>query len=518
MILLILKTFLYLLFSLIYFYSVSGYGKLIDNIKTNIFEKFIIGNLVLLLIGYLIYLTIGTNFIINITIIFLGFIFFLFYKKEQDTAEFKNVLLLLILTFSVLIISKTHEDFNSYHYFSIYEIFNNNLRIGVTNLNTRFFHSSLLAINQSLVIIPYLNFKVVHLATFFLYFSTIGYFITILFSKNSNSSEVFYSLLCLVILIVKFNRLSEFGYDYIAQFILLIVFHKTYFLYYKNYELFKSIIFFILSICIKPITLFFCPFFIFIFYKKRFNSLLAFKKTHYLIIFFLLSTILSSSFFKTGCLFYPINSSCFSSEKIFWSNKEKMSNYSTEVSLWAKSYYAQNESKYKKILDKDIFKKNFNWFKFWIEKHFFYKVFEFILIVLFTIFIINIYFTRDIYTSYKKKTDLFFLLFLNLLSIQLWLNTVPQFRFGFSSILIFFFLMFEILFGSKIIFNKKKFYYLIFFSLIFLNIKNFSRIKNEFERNDFYKFKNFPFYNEKIIENDYSNFNVEKFYHIQIIK
>jgi hypothetical protein len=108
----------------------------------------------------------------------------------------------------------------------------------------------------------------VHLPSFFIYFSVIGYFITILFSNEKKNKEVFYSLLCLLILLVKFNRLSEYGYDYISQFILLIVFHKIYFLSSNNKEIIKSIIYFLLCVLIKPTSLLFSPIMIFIIYKK----------------------------------------------------------------------------------------------------------------------------------------------------------------------------------------------------------------------------------------------------------
>ena len=59
---------------------------------------------------------------------------------------------------------------------------------------------------------------------------------------------------------------------------------------------------------------------------------------------------------------------------------------------------------------------------------------------------------------------------------------------------------------------------LFILGLLVLNIKNFNRIKNEFSRDDFYRFKNFPFYNEIKIKNDYSAYERDYFFHIEIIK
>ena len=135
------------LFILIYifgFLSVSGFGKLFikkNNITynhNNFFDLQIFGAIILLVISYLIYLTIGTNHIINIFILFLGLLIYFFYKKELNKVKVIYLLALLLLILPVLLISKTHEDFNTYHLFSIYEVFNNNLRIGVSNLNIKF--------------------------------------------------------------------------------------------------------------------------------------------------------------------------------------------------------------------------------------------------------------------------------------------------------------------------------------------------------------------------------------------
>jgi hypothetical protein len=38
--------------------------------------------------------------------------------------------------------------------------------------------------------------------------------------------------------------------------------------------------------------------------------------------------LFSSSLFKTGCIFYPVNKTCFSSETISWSEKDRIKNYS----------------------------------------------------------------------------------------------------------------------------------------------------------------------------------------------
>ena len=115
----------------------------------------------------------------------------------------------------------------------------------------------------------------------------------------------------------------------------------------------------------------------------------------------------------------------------------------------------------------------------------------------------------------KEKLIIFLLSFL---SVIFWLNTVPQFRFGFASITILLFIIFDLILNLKIKFNKKKFIHFFIFGLIVLNLKNLNRINNEFQREDFYKFTNFPFINQKKIKNNYSNLERQKFFHIEILK
>ena len=504
--------------TLVYFYSLSGYGKILFNENKNFFDLQLNGTIILLLVSYSLYLSIGINLLINTIILFFGLVLFFIYKKKINSIKFRYILLLILSIFSVLIISKTHEDFHLYHYFSIYEVFNNKLRIGISTINNYYIHASHLSFNQALTVLPYVNFKIIHLPVFIIYICVIGYFAFISFSKKTKKEELFFSILCVFILLIKFNRLSEFGYDYISQFILLVVFHKIYFLNSDENEVIKSIYFFILSVLIKPISLLFSPFLLFILYKKSFGFYKKITLSKYCFIFFLISTLLSSSFFKTGCIFYPLNTTCFSKDKIFWSKKEMVRSYSEIVSLWAKGYDSQNSSKYKKIGDKKLFNKNFNWVKYWVENHFFYKISEFLLIVIISFFLIYFYFSRLKLEVNNQKKNKQILLLLSFLSILFWFNTVPQFRFGFSSIIIFIFLIFNLILNLNIEFNKKKLIHLLIFGLLILNVKNLNRINNEFSRNDFFKFINFPFYNEKEVKYNYSKLKRSKILHVEVLK
>ncbi len=502
------------------FISLTGFGKLVineNNYKSNnFFEIQIFGSINLLIIGYVVNLIFGTNYILNILIFLIGIYLYFFYKKKLNTVNLKKILILLLLFFSVVLISKTHEDFETYHFFSIYEIFNNKIRFGVSNLNERFFHSSLLVFNQSLYVFPHFKYKFVHFPVIYIYISTIGYFFFSLIVEKKNSS-LFFLIFCLIILLVKFNRLSEFGYDYIAQFLLLTVFYKFYF-HKLNFEQFSTgIIFFVFAVLIRPVSLFFLPFVLYILITNRLNFFYYLIKNKILIILTLSIVMLTTSFFRTGCLFYPLNYSCFSNQQIVWSQKEFIKDYSNFVELWSKGFYHQKGSKYKPIGDGKEFNKNFNWIKFWVEKHFFYKVFEFVIIVLGAYLITYIYFAKEKSNKKSQKNNRILLL-LSIFSIFLWLIYLPQFRFGFSLIMIFIFLVLNNIKEIKIVYDKKKIFKLFLLCFILLNLKNINRINSEFERNDIHKFTDFPFFNEPKLVFNYNEFKIESLFHTQIIK
>ena len=123
---------------------------------------------------------------------------------------------------------------------------------------------------------------------------------------------------------------------------------------------------------------------------------------------------------------------------------------------------------------------------------------EFLLIIIGSIILIYIYSAKDKLMNHRKFEEKLVIFLLSFSSIFFWVNTVPQFRFGFSLIIIFTYIFFDSILNLNINFNKKKFIHFLILGLIILNFKNIDRIHSEFERNDSYKFKNFPFYNEKV--------------------
>ena len=76
-----LKLIVFFTISILYFWSVVGYGKIITNKYSNYFETYFDGTILLLILSYIIYVTAGTNLIINILIIIIGLHLNFFNKK-----------------------------------------------------------------------------------------------------------------------------------------------------------------------------------------------------------------------------------------------------------------------------------------------------------------------------------------------------------------------------------------------------------------------------------------------------
>ena len=150
---LVLNFVLFVSIYLIGFLSVSGFGKLFVNKnnlnynKGNFFDLQIFGTIVLLVSSYLIYITIGTNHFINIFILFFGVIIYFFYKKDLNRVKLIHLIGLLIIILPILLISKTHEDFISYHFPFIEIVTNSKLVLGLGKVEINYIYLPFYHIN-----------------------------------------------------------------------------------------------------------------------------------------------------------------------------------------------------------------------------------------------------------------------------------------------------------------------------------------------------------------------------------
>ena len=91
------------------------------------------------------------------------------------------------------------------------------------NLEHRYVYSSLYAYIQAIFYFPYLELKLLHIPVFLIYVSLVAYLIEKIENTYEASLQTFLGFLT-IFLILKFTRLSEFGYDYINHFLLIFLF------------------------------------------------------------------------------------------------------------------------------------------------------------------------------------------------------------------------------------------------------------------------------------------------------
>jgi hypothetical protein len=494
--------------------SISAFGIVLNKLlnlnkfdyePNNLTSFFFLGLPFFLLISFLNFIIFQFNTILNLIIILLGLLFF-FYKNK--ILNILKISFIPVLLFIGLIISKTHDDFVLYHFQFLKEISTAPIKFGMANIDIRYGYSSLFSYIQGGFIFPYYSLSFFHVPIFLIYVSLINF----LFfnSLKLRNEKKFLVIFIQIFFLLKFKRLSEFGYDHIIQFLLTYLF-INFFLFKDKENLSKNLIIYFFAISLKIVSIFFLPLIIF-FIKNNFYQFKIIFKNKLLILFFLLlsSIIIFDSFIKTGCLHYSIVYSCFSTQAISWSvSIDDLLNNKKMIELWAKGFYHQ---KINFINNSDYYLSNFYWMKNWIIIHFYEKIIDSIFVV---IIIFSIIYTFCQKNKHKIKINKKLFLFL-LFSFLMWLLILPQYRFGFLVIILVSFFLLRIFLNKRIIIKNSVFLFLFSISVIFYNFENYLRITNEFERSDEYKFINFPFFNipERFYKKEMLNYGL--FYHSPI--
>lgn len=488
----IIDTISFIIITYISLCSFIGFGILVnsilfkENITINIFNNFFLSLVFIIPLSVVYYIFIGNYKLINILILLIGFFIFL---KKSNFNDIKFISFVTILFFIGLLISKSHEDFSVYHFQHIVELSDGNLKFGLSNLDTRYFYSSIYSYVQTLFRFYYFEYNLINIPSYIIFLSLIGY----LFREIQRNINNFINIFFLMIIIFKFKRFSEFGYDYIGQFILIYLFSE--FIYKKRLNSIvldaKLILIYTTTVMIKITNIYFLPFLIinFFFKKKLLDTLKIFKTKMLILPFLILIFIFTiNSFLKTGCFNYLLKKTCISSAKHSWVLEYDQIEFSKKLSKnWSRGFYHQTDNKYKE----EDYNKNFKWVINWINGHFLIKIFPFILLLIFMLLIIRFFIFKK--KSLIKSSDKLSLL-ASFLAILIWLINFPQYRFGFTAVIIFVFLIFELFLNIPEKFEKKRFIGILLIGTVFFNLSNLSRISSEIKREDVYKYINFPWF------------------------
>ena len=271
----IFKTLIYLIILYLFYFSIKGFEsfffkkEILKNKNHPINYFFLLTIIILNIIGFLIYcLSIKTD-ILSIFIFITGIIIFFINIKLIKID--KQELILIVLLFSGILISKTHEDFIPYHLPFLHNIYTETLTLGLSNKEFNFIYSPFFSYFQYLVFNNFFNYDLVNIPLFIILIN----FINILFKLIQKEKVQTIILLILSIILIKHARFSEYGYDLITQIILIKIFLIYFFdLTFKknNTELTIYYIFFLYAVSIKVISLIFLPFIIYITIKKKIKN------------------------------------------------------------------------------------------------------------------------------------------------------------------------------------------------------------------------------------------------------
>ena len=298
----------------------------------------------------------------------------------------------------------------------------------------------------------------------------------------SNIVKIFFSILILFI-IIKFNRLQEFGNDYQSMLLILLtlgLFLKYFFDNDKNKEIINKIIFFsFFAFIFRIYAIFIIPMFV-ILLKERWILLSIINKKIVAIISVTLISTSLTSFANSGCFFMPIEKSCIDKSKISWSYHDNIK----DLNLHLKSFntsYSQYKKENKDALSREDWIKNFNWLKYHISSERFLKPLAKTLTIILIIFVIFAFKYR--FKIEKLNSEKILFLSLSSLSLLLWLFVTPLFRAGGFSYVSFFIISFLVLiFNFKKNFESKDLRFLLSIFLILVSLININRLNKEINK------------------------------------
>ena len=159
-------------------------------------------------------------------------------------------------------------------------------------------------------------------------------------NSSSNNIKIFFSILILFI-IIKFNRLQEFGNDYQSMLLILLtlgLFLKYFFDNDKNKEIINKIIFFsFFAFMFRVYAVFIIPMFIILLKERWILLTIINKKIIAIILVTFISTSLTS-FVNSGCFFIPIEKTCIDKSKIPWSYHDNIKGLNLHLKSFNTSY------------------------------------------------------------------------------------------------------------------------------------------------------------------------------------
>ena len=414
------------------------------NINNNSFYPLslisLVGLIVLSFISLFLNFFFSLNQLLNTVILIIVLVFLINRNFIKNVLNLKHLQYVFICTFGIflfLLLNKTYNPDSALYHFPYVNILNDNKIIfGVSNLHQRFGHISIMqylsAIHNNYIF--GLNGIVIPLASMAVY--SIFFFLSNTWSKKNLSTSNIFSILIILFICWKMNRYSEYGNDAPAHFAFFIIIQ----LYLNHMEKsskidesnFYLISFFAMFAFLNKTFLIFSLLIPLVCINKNIiKRLISFK---FLFLSLLFISWIAKNTITTGCLIYPVVSTCID---LSWTNFNNISNVydvSTGSEAWAKDWSNQKNT----MLPYKEYLKNFYWLSFWMDNHF-NKILSIIIPYLFLILI----FIFFLIIMKKKKVNenriylkpfiiIWIIIFLGFIS---WFLKAPIFRYGYSYII-----------------------------------------------------------------------------------
>ena len=456
----------------------------------------------------------------NIIFLGLGFIFFIIKFKDFIKLS-KNDLYITLGIFIYLIVGlfiyKAHDDFLYYHFQYSYYLTQQPTVIGIGNFGLGLRTPSSLFYLNSLFYLPIIKYYTFQITPVLI----LGFSNLILITKIKNDLKnnkynflTIYNLLVFIFINIFFYRISEHGTDKSAQILILILISEILLMINFKGIIEKSIskLFILIGLIIAFkafYILYGLLFFVIIYHlfkiKKNFLSIfnVLIKNYFFLSFIFLLILLLFHNLLISGCLIYPVSITCFDNN--LWSIKiDEVKDLNNWYEQWAKGGAGPNF----RVDDPILYIKDFNWVLNWIDIYFFNKVSDFLLgisvLLLISFFVLK---SGDKISQKKKKINL--LVFFILILLLEWFYNHPALRYGgyclIVSLVFIYFSIFMEKYQAQIKLISKKFFFLIFVTILIFIFRNYERVKFEKEFYSYEPLKNFYFKIEEMSFNLQNN-------------
>ncbi len=534
-----------MIFFLLYYFAVPiviiGYGfifcKLVFRKTNKLFDLSLLG-----LIGFL-FLYLISNFfhfffkienfyILSIQIIGVLFFFYALVTNQIKKIEITKLVLLSIFLLPLAMISESNEDF--YHYYLPYIKYLESSKIifGLVNINDTLAYSSN-SLYDILILFKYPFFFNNYYSIPILFFYI--FFLNFILNKLYNTRDVFYFFV-LILSIIAFSSLRDFGTSVPPQLILLICGILIYEIIIKEYNTDKIsflICFLTLAIILRVNSIIVLPIFIILIFYYHFK-IGEFIKQNYILILSLVSIIsifTIKNIIQSGCMIYPIHNTCFTkltwtiNEQIIIQKNKKLQADSKGWPFYAKDYFNIKDKYVWKNLKSDNFftyseyadTTPFFWIKYWIKDPNYKKIIN-LLVLISIIYLLLLINSKKIKepVQVRNVTKYNFLILSSFISCMLWFYLSPQIRYGGAFCFIFTFSVLFKCFNTNINRNimTANMIVLASIAIFYLEYKNVNRILNDLDNESF---NNFPWpnlhqlnINEDFISNKKNNLDFNK--------